>query len=410
MNKKLMLSLIAFGILLTMCMAPVSAFFTQDHEYWTIKGFRDVDSAITDQCGNMLDVVIDGNTAADVPVLHYFDDEFMSYISTHTRGSGYLACLERAGTDKELQCFCYGFGLHNVQDHFAHTEGGLVPTYLDKYYSSNLVGHMTTELSFQDKHMELVKDQDADLYSQIQYYDGIILDNLFEETGGEYKYLGLMNEISGLDMRNDANIFANGYKGQGFYSTVYKEKLSLPWWFWGLSFGIAIFGFGVAILFIIFGKTNWKYLMVFIYLMIALVGILIVLSFFTGNTWQWIQMSIRVVPITVADSDITHYDSVVQEATNQFLKTGKLQYDDNSGLSYVDRNGNQVTGALAQAEKAFQFIMLPLILLGFILMNIALSYKTFSENRKGMINRIMNILMIVVVIGSLALTTFFFLL
>jgi len=380
MNKKIIL-IIMFGIFLLNLVSLTSAYFTRDHLYWTINGFEIVQSPITELCRVKLDIVLDGQTAADIPVLHYFDEQFMSYISTHTKGSGYEACLERAGTDPELQCFCYGVGLHNIQDHFAHTEGGLVPKYISRYFSSNLVGHMTIEKDYENKHIESVRNSDVVSSGLLDYYDNIILDNLFEGKGGSYKYLLLLEDMSGIDMRNDANIFANGYKGTGFYDTVYNQKLSLPWWFWGLSVGLMIVGFGVSVVLLIFGGTNWKYFLIAIYVMLGIIGVLILVSFFSGNTWQWIQVAIMIVPVRVADSDISHYDNLVQQATNRFLETGYLPYDDNSGLTYWDSEGNYVEGALGQAEKKFQYIVLPIIILLFMALNAFLLYKTFRTNK-----------------------------
>jgi len=380
MKKKILL-LIMFGILLLNLIPLTSAFFVKSHLYWNIKGMQDVQSPITELCSDKLDILLDGVVATDIPVLHYFDEQFMSYISTHTRGSGYEACLIRAGTDPELQCFCYGVGLHNIQDHFAHAEGGLVPKYLSKYFSSNLVGHMTVEKSYENKHMELVENSNIVSSGTLDYYNKRVLDNLFEEKGGSYKYLLLLEDMSGIDMRNDANIFASGYKGVGFYDTVYGKKLSLPWWFWSLSIGLIIIGFGVSIVLLIVKGASWKYFLIGIYLILGIIGILILVSFFSGNTWQWIQLSIMILPIRVSDSDISHYDNLVQQATNRFLATGYLPYDDNSGLTYWDSEGNYVEGALSQAEKKFQYILLPIVILLFIALNAFLLYKTFKTNK-----------------------------
>lgn len=374
--------LIAF-IFIMMLLPLTSAFFLKDHIYWTLKGFEDVDSPITQLCSDKIDIVMDGNTAADVPILHYFDKDFLSYISTHTKGSGFNYCMSRAGTDTDLRCFCLGLGLHNTQDSFAHNEGGLVPKYLKRYFSSNLIGHMTTERDFQNKHQEYVKNDQIISSGLLDYYDGRILDNMFEQSGGDIKYLNLMNEISGLDMRNDVNIFANGYKGQGFYDTVYNKRVSLPWWYWGISFGFIIIGLGVALFYFILGKSNLKYIFVVFYILLALVGILILLSFYTNNTWQWVQIAVMFNPIRVSSNDIEIYSSAVQEGTNNFLKTGILQTDDNSGLSHIDSEGISVKGALSEAEKSYQRILIPIAVVLFTTLHIFLTYKIFRRKKNG---------------------------
>ena len=356
-RNKFFFSIVFTLIIISLLIPNVSAFFTNSHEYWTIKGFHEINSPITELCQNDLSIVLDGNTGADIAVLHYYDDQFMSYIGTHTRFSGYQTCLSNAGTDPQLQCFCYGVGLHNIQDHYAHTKGGLVPKYIKSSFSSNLIAHMTIERSYEIKHME-AKSLDPIISSgELKYYDDRVLDNLFVETGGSYKYLQLLKDMSGIDMRNDANIFANGYKGSGFYNTVYNEKLSLPWWFWSISIGLMIVGLGGGILFALYGKNNWKYLLILIYLLMFILGALIIFSFYSGNTWGWIKVAIMIVPIRVSDADVMKYDTIVQQATNTFLETGVLPFDDNSGLSYVDRNGLAVEGELILAEQKFLYII-----------------------------------------------------
>ena len=182
MNKFLI-----FGIfLLIINTMPVESFFTESHLYWTIKGFESTDSSITRECNGKLSILLDGNTAADVPVLHYFDKNTVtSYISTHTQGAGYQTCLLEASADVEKRCFCYGVGTHIVEDVFSHLEDGLVPKYLKKFLGTNLFGHMVIERDFEKKHVALVLTRTSEPWIQkgeLQSYNGIILNNLFEET------------------------------------------------------------------------------------------------------------------------------------------------------------------------------------------------------------------------------------
>ena len=57
--------------------------------------------------------------------------------------------------------------------------------------------------------------------------------------------------------------------------------------------------------------------------------------------------------------------------------------DDGSGLSYVDREGNNVVGALNVASKGFYFILWSIILPLFILSNIWLAYRVYAKKPKN---------------------------
>lgn len=387
--------------LMAVILPSATAFFTLDHEYWTLNGFKQVDSQITAMCRDRLEQVIDGNAGNDVPVLHYFDEKFMSYISTHTKGSGYEACLREAGDDIELRCMCIGVGLHIVQDTFAHTQIGLVPKYLKKYAASNLVGHMTVEHDFEKKHIQyLTEINDPIVVSgQLDYYDKRILCSFFEpsdicpDAPGDPKYYQLLNEMSGIDVRNDLNIFQSGYLGNGFYNTVYNEKLRLPFWFWGLSIGLVIVGLGLAAYVGITAKNNWRWVLVAQFILLfALPGALILGAFYTNSTWKIVEGAMDTYLATgmlrVSDTDVQDYNRNVQEATNYFLGSGKLVYEDASGLSYCPigqtlpngqcKPGMKVQGALYSAEKAFMFGLFPALVLVLLLLNAYLFTKAYE--------------------------------
>ena len=219
-------------------------------------------------------------------------------------------------------------------------------------------------------------------------FASIVCNNFFEEEGGDYKFVKILEDTTGIDIRNDINIFCNGYKGNGFYDTVYGEKMKLPFWFWGLSIGLILVGLGISLFAYKYGKTSWKWAIIGIWMALAIIGVIILASFFMGKTWQMVSVAIRVPTavglLTVSETDIAFYDKNVQEVTNEFLETGVLRYDDASGLSYVDRYGNQKDGTLAKAETGG--LILYSILIGlYILLNLWLVKRTFFPKKKGLI-------------------------
>ena len=397
--KKIFLSVFVLTLLLV-SMSNVSAFYYLGHEYWTITGFDEVDSAITMECSDKLNIVIDGNAAADIFVIHYTDSDVVgSYVATHTKFAGYERCMQVAGPDQDLKCFCYGIGLHNIQDHFAHGKDGLVPKYIARYFSSNLIGHMAIENDFEIKqlaYLEKTNDpvlMDGRLYQQ----DSIILNTLFEDP----KYVDLLSEITVLtrsEVVRDLNVIANGYKGGGFYNTVYEEKVGLPAMFWYITIAMIILGLGVPIILSILmfkfgnGFNIWALLIIIIYVLIAVMGVALMLSIYTGDTWAWVNTALRVVPIRIADADIVYYNDKVQKATNEFLKTKNVPFDDNSGLSYRASDGSWVEGELGKAELPFKIMLVVFALPLFTLLNIFLVYRAFNRKKKGAVNKIMNLL------------------
>jgi len=382
-NKILLITMLA---LMLVALPMVSAEFTTSHIYDTLSAWDQVDSVITQKCAPYLDVVLDGQTADDIPVLHYFDEKVMSYISTHTRGSGYEACLEEAGSDVELQCHCLGRGIHIVQDSFFHTKDGVVPKYLSKYASTNLIGHMTVERNFETKLIQKLKDTSDHLYTsgKLDYYNSIVCNSFLVQEGGDAKYIELMNTASGIDMRNDINIFCNGYKGTGFYDTVYNQKLVLPFWFWAVSIGLTMLGAALVLLSLMFGKTNWKWLLILEGIILLAIGLTILIAFFTNNTWSVVQYAVEIPAkfgiLSVSDKDVTDYTAKAIDATKAFLQNGVLKYDDSSGLTYVDKQGNVVLGALGQSETTGIWA-LRLFIAVFILLNVWLVYKAFRRSK-----------------------------
>ena len=413
--KKNILILLVFSLVLLTILPQTSAFFTRSHEYWILKALEDEPSSMVAKlCGDRPDLLIDGNTGNDITIIHYTDDKVQSYIFLHQKFS-FDKCLQEAGSNKEKQCLCFGSGTHQIGDGNAHIKDALVPKYIRKYFSSNLVGHMAIEYDYEIKHMKLIEDDSVVTSGQLDFYDSRVLDNFFTETGGNDEYIELYSTLSGLsfqEFKGDAQIFRSGYTGEGFFNTVYNEKIQLPSIFWIISIGLIIIGAGVAILLILlpfFGvqMTIWRFIIVGIYLFVALVGTLLIVSLMLGTTWEWVRLSLNVVPISISDADVQYYNDVNLRDHKEFFRTGRLVNDDVSGLDYQNSaTGALVEGELGKAETPFKWFMILIIAPLFALVNIFLFYKTFKVkvNKKGALNKLMNLLGIV--LGLLFLLIF----
>lgn len=395
-NNKKFLSLIVLSLMLFSVITPTAqAFFYQNHIKWTLQGFEDVDSPITEMCRPYLKEFVDGNLAQDVPVLHYFDNKVQSYIGTHSRGAGLQSCLELADNTAE-KCYCYGGGMHWIaQDRYSHLEEGITTQYLEKFFALNFVGHMVVERNYEKKSMKLYESKNDPILGQVEVYNSDALGTLFDVgADGELipnDYLNILSKQAGIDITNDAKIFRSGYLGEGFYSTVYRDKVALPWWFWAISIVLIIIGLIIGILAFYFGISGWKWIFLLEGILILSLGALILFSIFTGTTWKITTILIEIPPklgyLSVSDADIVKFDALVQQATNNYLMTGEAVIDDGSGLSYVDRTGKQVTGALTKAESRSLYILMPIIALLFLFMN----YYIIQKMLKRKVNKVFSI-------------------
>lgn len=384
MKQKNLLFAFAFLFVVVTTMQMASAAFTTEHLYWTAHEFNSIDSAITQQCAGKLEIILDGNTGADVPVLHYYDNDFMSYVFTHTR-NGYQECLQYAGTDTDLLCNCYGGGTHIVQDNFFHNNNGVVPTHLEASATPNLIGHMIIEQSFEVEFLKFLDETNDPMYEngQLDYYNSIVLDTYLNDK----KYIDQLNHVTGLDTRNDINIFSNGYKGEGFFDTVYDQKVTLPWWFYALSWGMTIFGLGMSLAIMLFARRKgYAFWLMLPFLIIGLLGILILVAFYTHNAWQVVTFMLK-VPSTLGLLDVDRttveqINTLELAATRAFFQTGVLPYDDASGLTYTDRLGVEHSGALHEASKRFTNVVLPIMAVILVLWIMIFGYMAFFTEKK----------------------------
>ena len=390
MNKNIYLSFLIGFFVMLLIMPQGSSFFTKSHSYWILKALNDEpDSMVAKLCSSNPEWLIDSNTAADSTILHYLDSEkIQSYKFMHQRNS-YLKCQDEAGSDVEKRCKCFGMGSHPVQDNPAHNANGLVPKYITRYLSSNLIGHMRIEDSYDIKHMKLVKNDNVVTSGDLDFYDSKVLDSILDDP----ETIQLYSDLSGLsfeEFERDLNVFAAGYRGDGFYSTVYKGNVQLPAIFWIISIGLLLVGLVSSLVVIFIPGSRWKFMLILVLLLIAFVGIMLIVSLFTGDTWSWVRLTLKVIPIEVTQSDVIKYNNLVLEDTKEFFRTGVMLVDDASGLDHIDRNGNAVKGALNQAETPFYFFLFFGIIPFFILLMTFLLYKTYSNQSNKTLNKVMN--------------------
>lgn len=413
MNKKF-LTLIFVSLLLVSMLPLTSAWFSRDHERFTFTAFEEVNSPITQTCRPYLYVLMDGDSGADISVLHYVGPKVTSYIQTHTR-SGYLDCLKEAGTDLEMKCFCYGIALHQQQDFYSHSENGFTTKYLKKFLGNNYLAHMIVERNMENANDKLTAGKTDAVSIRVEDYDNKLLNSLFPELGGNSKYLTMLNYVSGIDMSNDAKIFRSGYVGDGFYSTVYKDRVSLPFWAIVIPIALMLLGLVVCILIAWKGVTNWKWLAILFGVILIVLGALIFYTFLSGTTWKVTTLLIEVPPMfgymKISDTDVQYYSKITQEATNRFLTTGELNIDDASGLSYEDRNGVWHEGALTKASQA-SWLVIGLIVALLLTALINIFFKSLIEKkaRKGklkLINKILNY-SVYLVLGLILLLLIYF--
>lgn len=367
----------------------VSASYPKSHIGHVLNAFETINSPIVQKCTPYLNILLDGDDGTDVGVLHYgsSDNKLLgSYIYPHTR-EGFNTCLREAGADVESYCFCIGNGLHLVEDAFSHLKDGYTQKCISKYLGSNYFSHMSCEQNFEDKLIQFWADEERTIITngQLEYYDSKYLDSLFTETGGNSKFLKLMNSIASVDVTNDAKVVRTGYQGEGFYNTIYKDKLSLPYWAWGVAIGLIIVGLSMIIVMFVFGSGKWKWLQILQWSLIMILGIIIIYSFFTGTTWKLTNYIVEVPTYvglySINDNDVKYYDTQIQLAVNKFLTDGNLPVDDATGLSYYDRSGVYHKGALTQSELGFKILWYVFVIPIFFIFNLWGLYKALSKKK-----------------------------
>jgi hypothetical protein len=391
--KKIIILLFAMVLLLPI----VSADFYKAHEYNTLKAFEMAGpTTLTNMCRDHMKLVIDGNAGTDGPVVHYNseDQELKeSYISTHTKGSGYQACVEVAGSDIEKRCMCVGNALHIIQDAWNHNHKGIVAEKLESNFMHNLYGHMTIEQNYEDILMDILEKENDPLLPEVEYYDTSIGSSFFPEEGGDIKFVEMFDEMSGISMANDFAIIFKGYRGEGFKDTVYGgKKIDLPSWVYYITF--FLMGLGLLMVFSGVFRANeslWKWAWIGIGAVFFCSGAVLYLSFDNAgvagipSTWEIAQFGVRIPPkfgmLDVSEDEVREYQEDKLASMVYFLKNEDLQFTDASGLSpWTDENGvYHEEGALEEASHRFNYFLGPLLLILFLAGIGFIYYKSFLE-------------------------------
>jgi len=393
----LILSLVLMVILANVNLT--SAFFVKSHEKFVLQGLLEVESSTTQLCRQYTQVILDGDISADSGVIHYGDSNEAtqkSYIYPHTL-NGYKTCLVDAGKSNDLsqKCYCHGMALHIIQDSFSHNVGGITEQTLRKFFGNNYFGHMTVERNFENIHMEQLKANNPNLYNQVLDYDKKVLNSFVVpstncgtgvsnclDIGGPY--LKLLEDVAGIQMNNDIKLFRTGYLGQGFYSTVYKDKVSLPFFVIAIPSIMIIMGLIILGSLFLFGKGGYKWWAVFVWVLILSVGVFIFYSFYTGATWKVTTLIVEIPAkfgyLAVSSSDVANYDRMAQQKTNEFLKSPEtfVMPEDATGLSYTNSDGVKVIGSLALAEGGYKYFLFPILVTLILLFMISLLLKAFG--------------------------------
>jgi hypothetical protein len=251
---------------------------------------------------------------------------------------------------------------------------------------------MVIEQTFQNQILNKMKDDPTITSGDLEFYDDIALDTVLNDEGG--KYQSLLDELTGLPggTRNDIVIFANGYHNRGFYDTVYDKKVQPPSYYkligWGLTIVGLLFSFILLIIAILRGKFGWGLLLILPWLILFVIGASILTTYYiTHNTWGLVTATISIPSklglLKISESDINKYNEDMLKAGKRFLETGVLQYDDNSGLTYIDREGKLHHGALTEGSKRFNYIVLPILVTMLIAWNALFLFLIFYKRNKN---------------------------
>jgi hypothetical protein len=263
--------------------------------------------------------------------------------------------------------------MHVIQDTDSHLE--IVPLYIGKWWSTNLIFDGIVEKSFENAMMRYLAAHPDPTVSvdEIKHFTANSLNPFFENE----RYVTLLNGMTGIDIRTDLGIVDTALKaGSGdstvWNKTVYGKEVMLPWYFYGLC----IAGMLVGIFFIVLSYLNgWSKLDLIIGLIILIIAALVLASILTGRSWLWYNGLVS-IPDTLGI--IRFDDATMQREINNmltrskyYLENEKLVYDDATGLTYCKQytqsgscapNG-WTEGPLNKAEWKYNFVMLPLIII-----------------------------------------------
>ena len=347
-KNKFQIVLVILSLLLLINL--VSADFPGVHIINTLESLEtEPNTAFKQICKENLEVCLGFNVCgADSTVVHYLTRSGQEvYRGTHVK-KAVDNCFILAGTDRQLQAGCIGWGLHETQDPISHLENGYTANSIERYKATNLLLHPPTERVMENYVIENSEYEKAYINELISTNCDIFYKNP--------KYLKLLNEASGLNLDNDVQIVQSALKGQGRYSSeqIWGKKVDLPNW-WYIITGVLLVTSLLAFLSIaIFGK-RFKLILMITWGMIGLIVGAVLLSLMMGTSWIWYNSLIDIFDFFLTIPNIDSYIEKSISVSKQYLDTGILRSTDATGLDHYV-GSTFVKGALSSAESSGKFI------------------------------------------------------
>jgi hypothetical protein len=379
-SKKLPLSIFLVFLVTLLSLSLVSADFPSMHIVNTLDALEtQPNTAFKQICKENLRVCLAFNVCgADSTVVRYLTTEGREvYRGTHVK-KAVDNCFIKAGSDRELQAACIGWGLHITQDPISHLDGGYTAKSIARYKVTNIIGHPPTERVMEN----YVLDNSNYDRAYIEELVSTNCDIFFEDTGTpRNKYLKLLHDASGLDLDYEVQIVQTALAGTGRYNSeqVWGKKVNLPnWWYYltGGGLGLSLLAFlGIAI----FSKRFKKTLMI-TWGIIGLIFGAVLLSLILGTSWIWYNSLVDVFGFFITIPDIDSYISNSFDATKQYLDSTGLGFTDATGLDHYVGN-TFIPGALSSAESAGKILWWS-IGIGFAVVLISLTVVSFIWKKK----------------------------
>ena len=377
MSKKFSLFILSVFLFSIIASPSVLSHFPEAHLYSELKAVQDANfqSPLLDLAKKYPDYVHAGSLSADCFVIFYLSSsQRKNYVASHTRSS-VDKCFQLAGNEEKYRAFCSGWALHLNEDIHSHEE--YTPNTIKKYLSTNLFMHPVAE-RYVIKQLEKSNDP---LMDQVNLLTPRILDPLATDP----KLQQIINEATGVDATDACNIVAIAMRGSRYDSeNIWKSKsINIPNIWWYIAFIPLILLIINLILLAWKGRGFWKWFLIVGEFIILIFFVLALISLFLGTTYIWYNAIVDygLTPFVKVDNWQKYVDETVQ-ANMEYLRTGKLDVYDASGLDHYDPlKGEIVEGELTKAEKGGKIVFGLFFVIG-LAVNGLLNYFAFRKRRK----------------------------